>query len=201
MEARQCEPRGQYKVNEVEENEAEAGVMKVYLNSRTPQPKEARAFVLISAEDWERVRKHSWSATNKGYARARVLGKMTMLHRFLMNPPAGMVVDHISGRTYDNTRGNLRICSPSENSRNARKRVRKQDPNNPRPVCEFPGVSWHAPAKKWVASIRVEAKTRYLGIYTNPVEAAHVAHEARLKHFGEFAPRIELPPRPTRQEA
>jgi hypothetical protein len=198
METRQHKQR---KINEVEENEVEVGIMKMFLNSRTPQPKEERPFVLISAEDWERVRGHSWFIMSTGYAAANVMGKQTMLHRFLMNPPAGLLVDHINGRIWDNTRVNLRICTHAENSRNARKRVRKQDPSNPRPVCDFPGVRWHKLTKKWQASVQVNGRAEYLGIFTDPVEAAHVAHEARLKHFGEFAPRIELPPRPTRQEA
>jgi hypothetical protein len=194
-------PHKQRKVNEFEENEAEAGIMKVYLNSKTPQPKESRAFVLISAEDWERVRGHSWFIMSTGYAAARVMGKQTLLHRFLINPPPGMLVDHKNGRIWDNTRANLRICSRAENNRNSRKKIYKQDPENPRLVCEFPGVNWYQPRQKWRANVCVNGKLTHLGYFVDPIEAAHVAHEARLKYYGEFAPRVELPPRPTQQEA
>lgn len=43
------------------------------------------------------------------------------LHRFIMNEPKGMDVDHLDGNIYDNRRSNLRICSRSENTLNLRK--------------------------------------------------------------------------------
>ena len=40
------------------------------------------------------------------------------MHRFLMNPLKGMVVDHINGITLDNRRKNLRVCTYQENAFN-----------------------------------------------------------------------------------
>lgn len=42
-----------------------------------------------------------------------------LLHRAIMDPPTGMVVDHINGDTLDNRRANLRICTQGQNLRNS----------------------------------------------------------------------------------
>jgi hypothetical protein len=85
--------------------------------------------VIISACDVERVNEKSWYKTgpvtdNCGpYFSYTVSGnKKTRLHRFIMNCPQNMTVDHINGNTLDNRRSNLRICTLAENNRNSRKR-------------------------------------------------------------------------------
>jgi hypothetical protein len=40
------------------------------------------------------------------------------IHRHIMNPPDGMVVDHINGDPLDNRRANLRVVSVSDNNHN-----------------------------------------------------------------------------------
>jgi len=55
-----------------------------------------------------------------GYIRVCSGNKQKRLHRFIMNPPAGMVVDHINGDKSDNSYANLRICTPTENQLNVR---------------------------------------------------------------------------------
>ena len=47
--------------------------------------------------------------------------KLIFMHRQIMNPPKGMVVDHIKGNRLDNTRAHLRVCTHSENSQNRAK--------------------------------------------------------------------------------
>lgn len=42
------------------------------------------------------------------------------LHRFLLGPPPDMEVDHINNDGLDNTRANLRVCTPEENKANTR---------------------------------------------------------------------------------
>lgn len=40
-----------------------------------------------------------------------------LMHRFIMNAPKGLQVDHINGDTLDNRRHNLELVTPEENLR------------------------------------------------------------------------------------
>ncbi len=42
------------------------------------------------------------------------------MHRQIMDPPKGKVVDHKNRNRLDNTRINLRVCTHAENTQNAR---------------------------------------------------------------------------------
>jgi hypothetical protein len=75
-------------------------------------------FALIDSEDAVAVMAHRWSATKRAnglYVRGTVNGKSILLHRFIMDPPAHLTVDHEDGNPLNNRRGNLRICTQSEN--------------------------------------------------------------------------------------
>lgn len=78
----------------------------------------------VSPEDFERVSAYKWHVSNhatprktpKLYARTSCGGKKRFMHRFIMNPPDGMVVDHIDGDGLNNTRENLRITTVEDNA-------------------------------------------------------------------------------------
>lgn len=73
----------------------------------------------ISLEDVNNIAKFKWNPTTtkqgKTYMRNKKLG---LLHRFLMNPGKGLVVDHINGNSLDNRRSNLRVVTGTENRMN-----------------------------------------------------------------------------------
>jgi hypothetical protein len=57
-------------------------------------------FAIVDAADYEKVRKYRWYASVHGpniYALAYVNGRAVTMHRLLMKPRKGYVVDHIDG--------------------------------------------------------------------------------------------------------
>lgn len=79
---------------------------------------------LFDKEDYEKVKKYYWTKNKAGYifsngsTKINNGKKIIFLHRYLMNPPNDMVVDHINHCRYDNRKSNLRICTQQENMLN-----------------------------------------------------------------------------------
>lgn len=74
----------------------------------------------IDKEDYEKVKALRWYEGKNGYITHKTHNKYIYLHRFLMNPPDGLVVDHINHNKRDNRRTNLRVCTNAENCQNRR---------------------------------------------------------------------------------
>jgi len=51
----------------------------------------------------------------------------------------------------------------------------------------YKGVHWYKLYAKWLGNITINRKTRHLGYFTDPIEAALVYDTAALEAFGEFA--------------
>ena len=137
------------------------------------------ARAIIDLECVDSVKKHKWCIRDDNYAYNDKVGR---LHRYIMNPPEGMVVDHINHNRLDNRRENLRICSPQENSMNAGKRHNSSG---------IMGVSWDKENNKWKAQIRINGRNKNLGRFNTIEEAAEARRQAEIEYFGEFAPTKE----------
>ena len=150
---------------------------------------------IIDRADLDLVQQHRWAAycsnlkapTERQDWRVkrgqRIEGKVVQIYlaRTLHDAPDHLMVDHISGDTFDNRRVNLRLATNSQNGMNARNTL-----NSPYPK----GV--HAQKRKgkiigYRAQAHLNSKKLNLGNFKTP-ELAHKAYKAFAKeHHGEFA--------------
>lgn len=143
--------------------------------------KNPNSFVLLDAEDYERVSRWKWHLDHNGYARRhyRDTGRSVKvaMHRFIIGAKPGEMVDHINGNPRDNRKANLRICSNRENQQN-------RNANAGRP---FKGVYKHSKVGKWEAAVGNNGKRIYLGLYDSPTKAAVAYDVAATMLFGKYA--------------
>lgn len=71
-------------------------------------------YAMVDDGDYEKVSRYRWHYNN-GYA---ISDFGVRMHRFIMNPPQNLVIDHINHDRLDNRRSNLKICTQFENSQN-----------------------------------------------------------------------------------
>lgn len=151
---------------------------------------------LVDDEDYERVAAYKWCVSvRKHTAYAARTGPMVRgntepriyMHRFILNAPKGMQVDHVNGDGLDNRRANLRLVSQRQNSQNSRARTYINDVSV---KSEHKGV-W-ANKGRFTVFINGPYGRRYVGIYLDE-RAAALAYDqaARLLH-GEYA-RLNFP--------
>lgn len=142
---------------------------------------------LIDDEDYERVVLHKWCCDRNGYVVRKIFvsrdGKKQprkiMLHRFILNAPPGMDVDHINHDLLDNRRSNIRLATRSQNSANR--------PSKSGSSSRYKGVVWHERVNPWRAKIAVNGKQQHLGYFATEEEAAHAYDKAAYAAWGEFA--------------
>ena len=142
---------------------------------------------LVDDEDFEYLNQWKWFPNNLKHGFYAVRMNPTLdnkkntisMHRFIMNVPLNMTVDHINRNTLDNRKINLRICTMAENLRN--KNIYK---NN---TSKYKGVYYHKIVKKWLVRISVNNKRIHIGYFLNPIEGAKAYNEAAIKYHGEFA--------------
>ena len=146
---------------------------------------------IIDIEDVPIVKQHSWRALvvpHTVYAVStgpRPRRKSIRMHRLLMEEPEGLGVDHVDGNGLNNRlrreTANLRIATSSENNRNQRTQKRKS--SGRKGVCQ-------TPSGKWVARIKLNGVSHYLGIHiTEDLAADAYAEASRVLHgsFGRVA--------------
>ena len=134
---------------------------------------------LVDDEDFERVNQFKWYAqktTRRTWYAARhtpcISGKRSIvyLHGYILDPPNGMVIDHINGDGLNNQRGNMRIVTQRQNLQNR---------HHPKSSI-YVGVYWNKKSRKWQAQIQIKGKIKYLGLFDNEIAAAEAYTSALI---------------------
>lgn len=139
-------------------------------------------FALVDDADVERLRIYKWSVIRGGntfYARSYVGADTVMMHHLVMPPPTGLIVDHVNFNGLDNRRGNLRVCTHSQNRMNTRKPCKT--------VSRFKGVHLDPKANKWRVQINIDRDRISLGSFASEIRAALQYDRAARLLFGKFA--------------
>jgi hypothetical protein len=101
------------------------------------------------------------------------------LHRIILEPGEGVLVDHKNGDGLLCTTENLRACDTFENARNGRMRVTNKS--------GYRGVHYRSDSNVFRAVICVNWKHVNLGQFSDRIEAARAYDRAALLHHGQFA--------------
>jgi hypothetical protein len=145
---------------------------------------------MVDAQDYERVSRYRWCLSRTGnqlYAYRKHHGKTLRMHQFIMNPPKGMVVDHIDGNGLNNRRDNLRICTPQQNAWNHKRR------KEPDASSQYIGVHRYKDRPdKWYVKIQRAGAGTYLGPFDSESEAARARDRKAIELFGQYA-RLNFP--------
>jgi hypothetical protein len=102
--------------------------------------------------------------------------KAVLLHRFLLDDPEGLVIDHINHNTLDNRRCNLRAITNGQNQQN---RKGPQINNN----TGVRGLYWNKSAKSYHARVKINGKYKSIGYFKNIKDAEKALIEARKKYL------------------
>lgn len=132
--------------------------------------------------DYEKIKNICWSFNGANYLTGNLgSNNIVFMHRYIMDCPDDMVVDHIHGEDSknDNRRSNLRICTRYQNNMNHK--ISKMNTSG----CV--GVTYSNKDKRWCATIKENGNYHYLGYFENFDDAVKARKEAEEKYFGEFS--------------
>jgi hypothetical protein len=141
--------------------------------------------VLIDANDLPWMSMYTWRVNRVGKLRLpramrHKIGKgVVYLHRYLTECPTGLVVDHINHDPLDNRRGNLRVCTVSQNNMNTRPSLKK--------ASRFRGVAWNPSTKNWQVYVGFRTRKVMVGRFTDEIAAARAYNEFAEKAYGPYA--------------
>lgn len=136
--------------------------------------------------DFDRLNQYKWYALKDGntfYAvrhTPMVNGKRPLIqmhHEIIGFPPKGLMADHKDGNGLRNLRNNLRHVTRRQNHQNL-KNIKTEK------ASKYPGVCWHKKSSKWHARIRINKKSKSLGLFTDEAEAFE-AYKQAVESLGE----------------
>jgi phage pi2 protein 07 len=138
-------------------------------------------YTLVDDSDYKQLINYNWYMTSHGYVATDIKTKRTYrqkrLHRILLQPSKGKVIDHINGNPLDNQRSNLRICTTSQNIMN--QRISRNNTSG------FKGVS--KTKHRWIAEIYKNNKRHRIASFQDKHIAALAYDLWAIDLHGEYA--------------
>tara|TARA_R110000868_G_scaffold273533_1_gene532722 strand:+ start:1346 stop:1813 length:468 start_codon:yes stop_codon:yes gene_type:complete len=131
---------------------------------------------------WKKNNKKAGTINGDGYIHIGIDHKYYKEHRliyFLFNGYFPDVIDHKDGNKQNNSIDNLRSCTKSENSLNAKGKKH----------CKsgYKGVTYEKRYDTYVAGITINRKRKYIGSYKEPIRAAFAYNQYAEVYHKEFA--------------
>lgn len=136
---------------------------------------------LVDAEDVERMSAYRWysikSARSKTYVVATTGKSILYLHRFLLDAPKRLEVDHINNDGLDNRKANLRLVTRSQNE--------QAKPSRTDTITGVRNVSfckWNS-QRPYRVMLMLNQKAIHIGYFASLEQASEAAKKARQTYF------------------
>jgi hypothetical protein len=136
---------------------------------------------VIDEADLAIVAGYAWAANTSGstpYAVTHIGRRFQSMHRLIMAPRVGEIVDHIDRDGLNNRRSNLVLCTKAENSRRRMSAAGRS---------AFKGVAFHKASGLYHATINVDGRQISLRYHKSARAAAQAYDDAAIHHHGAFA--------------
>jgi len=166
-----------YSVRDKNKSRIRNGICEILLKNKYG---EKTGIAMVDIEDREKVLKHKWYLSKKGYVTSRIRkknetkGNLIYLHHFILERKDN--TDHKDRNPLNNCKDNLRNCTRSQNSCN---KVAREGTSKFKCVWRY--------GEKYIVYVRYEGKRIYGGEFDSEIKAAKKANELMLKYHKEFS--------------
>src|SRR3990167_1278957 len=142
---------------------------------------------IIDLEDFGKIQSYTWYAiynppTKSFYASGNILlnkkRKQKLLHRFIMDCPSHLQIDHMNHNTLDNRKSNMRIVTSQENHQN------RKGANSDNKTSKFRGVCYKPKLRTWVGRVFYKGHCYWTGSFKSEEEAHKSVVFKRNKLYG-----------------